>query len=442
MAIQKTGGFDDRFLAKLSKVDQQGIENFLTSLVREKQFLHVLFNAVLDGLVVLRPNLEVLYINNSAVELLGISRRGRIYREQFSTLVDVPAFRELLARFALKRERIVRAEIEIPEPNARWLEVSILPLEAELGKSASGDSVVVIHDNTAGKLAQEEREKAGRSETLARLTASLAHEIKNPLNSLQIHAQLMNRALHDPDRRASDHERILQSSDVILEEISRLNRVVNDFLTAVRPTRPMKNRADINRLIEHVYATLQPELEARGIICSLRLDRDIPPVEIDPAQMTQVVLNLLKNSMEALEEQREALASRPASLAGAAQEWRPTLEIHTRMLLDERYLVKIVDNGPGIPEENLRRVHEPYFTTKFSGTGLGLAIVSRIVEEHGGLMHIASEPGKGTVVSISFLLDGRPVRLLGQDLPVAPALGHDEKYTQPDVPPAGTGAKI
>ena len=298
MAIQNSGGFDDRFLAKLSKVDRQGIESFLTTLVREKQFLNVLFNAVLDGLVVLRPNLEVLYINQAAVQLLNISRRGRIYREHFANLVDVPDFRELLGRYAIKRQPIVRAEIAIPEPHPRWLDVSILPLETE-NASQAGDTVVVIHDNTDMKLAQQQHERSARSDTLAKLTASLAHEIKNPLNSLQIHAQLLNRALQEPRIKAQDRERITQSSQVMLEEISRLNRVVNDFLTAVRPTRPLKNKADINRLIEHVYQTLEPELESRGIQTFVRLDRDIPPVEVDPAQITQVILTLIKNAMEA-----------------------------------------------------------------------------------------------------------------------------------------------
>src|SRR5690606_24434024 len=141
--------------------------------------------------------------------------------------------------------------------------------------------VMIIHDNTELRNVQMERGKAERADTLARLTASLAHEIKNPLNSLQIHAQLLGKALKETKPRKTDQERIQQSSKVILEEISRLNTVVNDFLTAVRPTRPMKDRTDINRLIEHVYETLHPEMESRGIACTLRLDREIPSVQID-----------------------------------------------------------------------------------------------------------------------------------------------------------------
>ncbi len=419
-AIQNTGGFDDRFLAKLSKVDREGLESFLTNLVREKQFLQVVFNAMLDGLVVLRPNLEVLYINTSALEMLGINRRSRIYREHFAALTDIPELKDLLSRFALKHEQIMHAEIEVPGHEQRWLDISLLPIEQKDSPQA-GTSVMIIHDNTELRKAQMERGKAERADTLARLTASLAHEIKNPLNSLQIHAQLLGKALREDKPRKTDQERIQQSSNVILEEISRLNKVVNDFLTAVRPTRPMKDRADINRLIEHVYATLRPEMEARGIVCTLRLDREIPSVQIDPSQVTQAVLNLVKNSMEALQEQKEVLQAQPQKdLPPEMATWSPAMEIQTR-IIDEHYQVRVADNGPGISDENLQKVLEPYYTTKFSGTGLGLAIVSRIVEEHGGYMEISSKEGKGTVVSISLPLEGKPVRLLE----ARTGMGHD-----------------
>jgi len=403
-------GFDDRFLAKVSKIDRQGIEAFLANLVQEKKFLQIIFNAMLDGLVVLRPNLEVLYINNAAVELLGITRITRLYRENFVSLVDVPGFQELLSRFALNHEKTVRAEIEMPAPNHRWLSVTILSLDSELNVQP-GASVMIIHDNTEARQAQQERQKLERATTLARLTTSLAHEIKNPLNSLQIHAQLLNRAVNDKHTSRTDRERVRTSSGVILEEISRLNDVVNNFLTAVRPTRPIKDKADINRLIEHVYATLKPELEQRGISCHVRVDREIPLVHIDTAQITQAVLNLAKNSMEALEEQAAELALQERAGMPAPMPWHPAMEIQTRAV-DAHYQIRVHDNGPGISEEDLRQVLEPYYTTKFSGTGLGLAIVSRIVEEHGGQMEIASHPGAGTSVTLMLPMDGVPVRLL------------------------------
>src|SRR5690606_9197162 len=219
------------------------------------------------------------------------------------------------------------------------------------GGGGGGWGGVVIRDDADVMRGREEQERAGRSATVAKLTARLAHDIKNRLNSLQIHAQLLNRTLREPKLKAAERERVTHSSNIILEEISRLNRVVNDFLTAVRPTRPLKNKADINRLIEHVYATLQPELESRGIECQLRLDREIPSLDIDPAQVTQVFLNLLKNSMEALEEKQEQVTNQPGP---GDETWRAAMEIQTR-LVENQCVIRISDNGPGIPEEDLLR---------------------------------------------------------------------------------------
>ncbi|MGI8907944.1 MAG: two-component system sensor histidine kinase NtrB [Candidatus Sumerlaeaceae bacterium] len=417
--MQKTGGFEDKFVSKLSKIDRQEIEAFLGNLVREKNFLQVVFNAMLDGILVLRPSLEILYANEAALTMLSISPKRRIVGERISSLVGLQEFSELIARFALHRERILGAEIEVGESALRVLSVSIIPLEGG-GAHQSGSAVVILHDLTESHLAAEEKRKADRALTLANLTAGLAHEIKNPLNSLQIHAQLLQKALNDPRARKADKSRMLQSSEIIVEEIKRLSRVVDDFLRAVRPTRPMVSKTDFNRLVERTVATMQPDAEARGVRFQLRLDHDIPLVEVDPNQMTQALINLLKNALEALT--ADATTEGAAGTACIRPQERTDCRVDVRTeIRGSDYLLRVADNGPGIPEEDLRRIFEPYFTTKFSGTGLGLAIVSRIVEEHHGHMNIVSQPGQGTVVTLSFPLEQKPVRYLPKESSDEPA---------------------
>lgn len=424
--MQKSGGFEDRFVAKLSKIDRQEIEAFLGNLVREKNFLQVVFNAMLDGIVVLRPSMEVLYANESALELLGLPAKRRLVGERIAALVGVPDFRQLVARFALNHERIVNAEIEFSEPELKLVAISIIPTEGG-SESQSGSAVMILHDLTESRRAAEEKRKAERATTLANLTAGLAHEIKNPLNSLQIHAQLLRKALNEPAKK-TDKSRMIQSSEIIVEEIKRLSRVVDDFLRAVRPTRPMVTRTDINRLVERTVATMEPEAQARGVRFNLRLDHDIPQVEVDPNQITQALLNLLKNALEALTADSSTEGGAGSACIRPQQPAECRVEIRTEVR-DAEYLIRVADNGPGIPEDHLRRILEPYFTTKFSGTGLGLAIVSRIVEEHHGHMNIVSQPAQGTLVTLSFPLEHRPVRFLpreaveeaGTDLPLVPS---------------------
>ncbi len=390
------GRFEGKFLSKLSKIDRQDIEGFLGQLVREKNFLEVVFNALLDGILVLRANLEVMYCNNTALELLGLTNRRKVVGERITALTDSGEFRDLVARFALKRGARATAEFELGGAAPRSVRATIIPLEADRG-SASGSVIVLLHDISEARRLEEQKRKAERAMTFTTLAAGLAHEIKNPLNSLQIHAQLLQRALKEMGlaRRKVDMARVEQSTDIVLEEIQRLGRVVEQFLAAVRPTRPMTQRGSINTTVEKVVAMMRAEAGCAGVRLDVILDHDIPAFDFDPTQVAMALLNLVKNSIEALEGRAE-----------------PRVEIRTAMA-ENGCNLRVADNGHGMTEETRGRILEPYFTTKVSGTGLGLPIVSRVVEEHGGRMDVFTEPDKGTAVTLFFPLNEKPVRLLG-----------------------------
>lgn len=409
----KKKSFEDRFLTKLTKIDRQEIEGFLSNLVRDKHLLQIVFNSLVDGIVVLRPDLTVLFINDTGIDMLRINSRQRILGERISSLVNLPDFSAVVSRFALDHKAIRGWEIEAPPPHEKLLDISILPLESEAGPQA-GSAVVIIHDATQTRMREEMRHREERMQTLGKLTMSLAHEIKNPLNSLQIHAQLMQRALKDPNPSAVDKDRMFQSSEIIVDEIRRLNSVLNNFLDAVRPSRPLKSNVEVGKLLEHIVNTLLPEAEALGIDVQLRFDHDVAPLELDQDQLTQALLNLLKNSIEAIKEKMESREKSAESADGATgfdEDWEPTIEVREDVVGD--FLrIRITDNGVGISQENMQKIMEPYYTTKFSGTGLGLAIVSRIISEHGGKIDVASQPGRGTAFSVFLPLKSKPVRLL------------------------------
>ena len=388
--------FEGKFLSKLSKIDRRDIEGFLSHLVSEKNFLEVIFNAMVDGVIVLRPNLEVMYSNNRALELLNLTARRRIVGERLTDLVNNREFADLVARFALRREQ-AQAEIEFATTPPRFVSAHLIPLEADSGQGA-GSVVVMLRDITEARQHEQQQRRADRAIAFATLSAGLAHEIKNPLNSLMIHAQLLKRSLKEKrGRKPADMERVEQSADIVNEEIRRLSGVVDQFLSAVRPTRPLTRESNINTLVDRVVATIRPEAEQKGIRLETAQDHDIPAVEVDPSQMTMAILNLLRNAFEALENTRD-----------------PKVTVRTSMV-DGTFAVTVADNGSGIAEEDRARIFEPYFTTKERGTGLGLAIVSRIVDEHGGRMDIFSKPGEGTAVTLIFPAGDRAVRLLGTD---------------------------
>ncbi|AXA37376.1 MAG: GHKL domain-containing protein [Candidatus Hydrogenedentota bacterium] len=392
----------DRLLDKLPKMSEEQLRTVVESLRRKDHLWQQLFDALVDGVVVINSSLNVLYANRAAREMLRWDAHKLTTKQRLPNLLPVGELASLVTRFALEPKPFTGVEIELPGPEPRWISVSILAVEKDLDNQEETRFVLVMHDTTELHRVEAERQRAERAMTLATLAAGLAHEIKNPLNSLQIHAQLLQRALRErakKSRKPAEWSRPLQSCDIIVEEIARLSNVVNQFLAAVRPTRPLFQRANINYHIERVLETIRPEIETKGIRLDVRLDHEIPPHDFDPQQMTQVLLNILKNAMEAVE--------------GCEN---PTISVRTALEDAGWYRISISDNGVGIPNEEVKaRLFEAYYTTKPTGTGLGLAIVRRVIEDHGGEVWIDNNTsGRGSMVVMRFPLASPVRRLLGE----------------------------
>src|SRR5207245_2426883 len=217
-----------------------------------------------------------------------------------------------------------------------------------------------------------------------------AHEIGNPLNSLHIHLQLMERKAQELDHSAKAE--LQQSIDVARSEVRRLDSIVTQFLRAIRPSQPRLHLENVNTIVEEAVRFFTPEIQDRDMVVEQELRADLPLLQLDRGQMKQAFYNVIKNSLEAIK--RHGI-----------------LRIRTD-LDDTHVIVSFVDTGGGMSAENLSRVFEPYFTTKPSGTGLGLLIVRRIVREHGGELSIESSEGKGLALTIRLPYIDRRVRML------------------------------
>jgi len=222
------------------------------------------------------------------------------------------------------------------------------------------------------------------------LAAGVAHEIGNPLNSLHIHLQLMERKVHELNDDAKAE--LQESIDVARSEIARLDSIITQFLRAIRPSPPQLHPENINAIVEEAVRFFTPEIHDRDVVVEQELRSDLPLLQIDRDQMKQALYNVIKNSLEAIKH-------------------RGTLRIRTDMD-DTHVLIRFVDTGSGMSAENLGRVFEPYFTTKPSGTGLGLLIVRRIVREHGGELSIESSEDKGMTLTIRLPYIEKRVRML------------------------------
>jgi signal transduction histidine kinase len=250
--------------------------------------------------------------------------------------------------------------------------------------------VMILRDITQSRRTAQQTIESERLNALTLLAAGVAHEIGNPLNSLHIHLQLMERSLQNLDDGAKAE--LQHSIDVARSEVNRLDSIVTQFLRAIRPSRPQLRPENLNAIVEDAVRFFTPELQDREIVVEQELRSDLPALQLDRDQMKQALYNVIKNSLEAMHR-------------------HGTLRIRTDMD-DTHVIIRFVDTGGGMSAESLSRVFEPYFTTKPSGTGLGLLIVRRIVREHGGELSIESPHGKGLTVTIRLPYIDKRVRML------------------------------
>jgi signal transduction histidine kinase len=249
---------------------------------------------------------------------------------------------------------------------------------------------VILTDITKDKQTTEARIESERTSSILLLAAGVAHELGNPLNSLTIHLQLIERKLKKL-KAVGEADALAESVAVCRGEVARLDGIISHFLEAIRPRPPDLVETNLAEVLAEVLRFQQQELENRGISVEAET-ATLPVVLADRNQLKQVFFNLTKNAMEAMQ---------PGG----------KLRIRTRTDDDSVFLL-FADTGSGIKQEDLLRLFEPYHTTKPGGHGLGLMIAQRIMREHGGQVGIESKPGQGTIVTLQFPRRDRRVRML------------------------------
>ncbi|MEY3895516.1 MAG: hypothetical protein RLZZ214_1035 [Verrucomicrobiota bacterium] len=383
-------GFLEKLVARLDRVVPGDVQQLVTRLIREKGFMEKVFEALHEGVIILDPQGVIGFLNHAACQFFGLDPE-RAIGEVISSQI-----RGLDWAVLGKPGRTISRDLEVFYPENRYLNFYLAPIDgAEDGEEPLG-YVMLVRDLTSTRAEAEETLESERLNALTLLAAGVAHEIGNPLNSLDIHLQLLGRKLRKlpPGDRGPLEENLATAR----EEIQRLDSILKQFLHAVRPTTPHRERQDLHALLHDTLRLLEPELASRKIAVELDLARSMPPAMIDRGQFQQVFYNLIRNAYQAI-----------SSDAGR-------ITIRTRVN-DFETVISIEDNGTGISPEHMGAIFEPYRTTKSSGSGLGLLIVRRIIREHGGQIAIESEENQGTRVLIHLPHAERPVRLLGAPEP-------------------------
>jgi two-component system sensor histidine kinase HydH len=215
---------------------------------------------------------------------------------------------------------------------------------------------------------------------LSRLLARFAHEIRNPLSSLDIHVQLLEEDL--AQAAAPIREKSAGRFEIIHGELHRLENIVKHFLSLAGPSALDLHPVDIAAVINHVCGLLRPEAAVRGIEIVTPPAAPLPPMAADAAQLTQALVNLVINAIQAVERNGRVEVRTGTDKAG------------------EVLVIEVQDTGPGVPPDRQSAIFEPFFTTKTEGSGLGLWIVQQIITAHGGVVSVANVPGGGAVFAV------------------------------------------
>jgi PAS domain S-box-containing protein len=377
--------FIQKALERLDRLDHEQVAHLIAGLSEENELLAGVLESMTDGIVVTDPDRRVILSNRAAARLLGLAAED-VQDRLLADVVADRAFASFLDEHLAGPEKVADREVAL-DGGRRLLAVSILPLVRE-GRVQG--ALVHVEDVTERRAREARLRRAESLASLTTLAAGVAHEIKNPLGSMGIHLQLIRRKIGGKGRvEARDLEPHLA---VIAEEVERLNRIVVDFLFAVKPMDTHLEDANLNAVVRDLIAFVRPELDQAGVAVESDLDADLPELKLDVRYVKQALLNLIKNAM--------------AAMSGGGR-----LGIETRRNGDEVQL-RVADTGAGIPAEIMEKIFEPYFTTKPFGTGLGLTIVFKIVKEHFGDIAVASREGEGTTFTITLPVPQKDTMLL------------------------------
>ncbi|MDR2588710.1 MAG: PAS domain-containing protein [Spirochaetales bacterium] len=379
--------FIRRTLDKLEKLDQQQIHTIIYDLAHENERFEALIESTPDSLIVTDLQHRITLYNRAARKFL-VSRFRTLHGHKVWTVIEDKDLAAHARSSVENHEAALNKEFHLEVGGElRILSCTIIPL-AYKGR-VLGD-LFFMTDVTQARSQEARLRRAESLAALTTMTAGVAHEIKNPLGAIGIHIQLMKKALQGRD--SIEPALILKNLNVVTEELERLNKIVVDFLFAVRPMNIKPQPSDLNAVIRGILDFVQVELSEARVSLEEKLGEGVPGVLLDEKAIKEAVLNIIQNAIVAMPQ-------------------GGTLTVSTARK-GEAVNLSIADTGVGITPENMGKIFEPYFTTRDFGSGLGLTNVYKIVKEHKAEISVDSQPGQGACFTISFPVPRGERRLL------------------------------
>ncbi|MBN1105028.1 MAG: PAS domain S-box protein [Deltaproteobacteria bacterium] len=377
-------------IKRVDKLDCGQVQRLLYDMVDENELLAMVTSSIDAGMIISDNQHRIMHVNRPLQRIMPVMRGN--HGDMFSWEVIEDSEISEFVRTSLLNKETIRDREYILDVSGRTiiLRLSILPL---VNDGTIRGNLVYVQDVTRLKNQEARLRRAEGLVSLSTMTAGIAHEIKNPLGSMAIYIQLMQKMLKKEGE--VPREELLSYLDIVNEEVDRLNSIVVDYLFAVKPIDATLLRRDLNGVLDELMEFIGKEMEFDGIKVVYHADEHLPWIQLDENLIKQALLNLIKNAQHAME-------------GGGV------LTVNC-VLKEDHIVLSIGDTGSGMPREVQEKIFEPYFTTKDTGTGLGLTVVYKIIKEHGGEIDIHSREGEGTTFFLSFPVPQEGEKLLSYD---------------------------
>ncbi|ALC90439.1 histidine kinase [Bacillus sp. FJAT-18017] len=346
-----------RYYIKISRENEQSYRSLIDSLP-ESVFIH--------------HNNEILYVNDAAVTMMHAKDRDELLGHDIFEFID-PEYYER----TIERMRIAKSKGKaLPNMEHKIFRMDGVPIFFEVSTmsiSYGGKKcLLTIGKDITNRRVETERllQKSDKLALLGQMAAGIAHEIRNPLTSIKGFVQLFKA---DNDKK--------EYYDIVLSELERINTIVSEFLVLAKPSAAVFREKEITGVLNDVVTLINTQSILNNVEIVTDFEPKMPTIICEENQLKQVFINLLKNSIEAMPDGGK-------------------IHISSRNVKDGEIMVKITDEGVGIPEERMETLGEPFYTTKEKGTGLGLMTCFKIIEGHNGKLIISSHVGEGTSIVI------------------------------------------
>ncbi len=395
-----------RVKQKAEKLSKEQVLSLLEAVVDENDSLYSVLESLSTGLLIINDDFQLLRYNTIAESWLPFSERLEDILGTENPIWEYIEDEDIAAFIQKCMEKNITNSSEefslvTSGGSVRFLTVTISPL---MNEGELNGKMILVRDITEKKSQDILLHRMENLANLTNLAAGMAHEIKNPLGAISIHIQLIQKALEKARENADKlpaRKFVEDHIDVVNEEIDHLNKLVMDFLLAVRPVKAQLELKEPDKLIENLVSFFKPEFNREGIEVTFKLCESGKRILLDEKLFRDVIMNISQNSLAAIK-------SKFADKDGG----KLTIDSGEK---DNKYILKISDNGCGMSDETLAKLFEPYYTTKANGTGLGMTMVYKIIKEFSGDITVDSKEGEGTSFILSFPIPQKDVKLLSSE---------------------------